>query len=394
MQQSTQAILVSDLIANLLVAAIGITAFVLWSFAPDTYYIIVQEDEVLEWSTFWAFICAGGIYLYVAARPGFSLTASWFPIGLLLFCLFVALEEISWGQRLFGYRPPEYFLQFNYQQEFNLHNVIETRLRKLSVVVVIFGYGVVLPLLGLIPAVRRLIDRIGILSPPPILIPAFLLTGIMQQIYPFKFTGEWIEMMLGACFLFAALAEACLRSATTASTSPSFVIRTMGTALVILLAGWGSALATNHLRSADPTNVTAAQFELETLRKDFTSGNVSARRCGFHRRIFTFTEKSGQSYLYNGAFANLAQQGLPEQRAEFFLDPWNYAYWIRDNCAANGRSDTTYLYSFGPNRRRDSTRWEIRGDDVAVIINGAIDDFRIPAESPVTNPANVPRTPD
>ncbi|MAF83793.1 MAG: hypothetical protein QGH93_10435 [Gammaproteobacteria bacterium] len=380
MQQSTQANLVSDLIANLLVAAIGITAFVLWSFAPDTYYIIVQEDEVLEWSTFWAFICAGGIYLYVAARPGFSLTASWFPIGLLLFCLFVALEEISWGQRLFGYRPPEYFLQFNYQQEFNLHNVIATSLRKLSVVVVIFGYGVALPLLGLIPAVRQLIDRIGILSPPPILIPAFLLTGIMQQIYPFKFTGEWIEMMLGACFLFAALAEARLRSAATASTSTSFIISTTGTTLVILLAGWGSALATNHLRSADPANVTAAQFELKTLRKDFTSGNVSARRCGFHRRIFTFTEKTGQSYLYNGAFANLAQQGLPEQRAEFFLDPWNYAYWIRDNCAANGRSDTTYLYSFGPNRRRDSTRWEIRGDDIAIVLNGAIDDFRIPTD--------------
>ncbi|MBT76700.1 MAG: hypothetical protein CL798_00755 [Chromatiales bacterium] len=394
MPPNTQAGLVADLIANLLIAAIGVTAFLLWSFAPDSYYILVQEDEILEWSTFWAFIGAGGIYLFVAARPGFSLTASWFPIGLLLFCLFVALEEISWGQRLFGYRPPEYFLQFNYQQEFNLHNVIETGLRKLSVVVVIFGYGVALPLLGLIPAVRRLIGRIGILAPAPILIPAFLLTGIMQQSYPFKFTGEWIEMMLGACFLFAALAEARLHSTTTAGSATPFVTRTTGAALVVLLAGWGSALATSHLRSADPANVTAAQFELEALHKDFTSGNVGARRCGFHRRIFTFTEKTGQSYLYNGAFAHLAQQGLSEQRAEFFLDPWNYAYWIRDNCATNGRSNTTYLYSFGPNRRRDSTRWEIRGDDIAVVMKGAIDDFRIPADPPPTNPANASHTPD
>jgi len=30
----------------------------------------------------------------------------------------------------------------------------------------------------------------------------------------------------------------------------------------------------------------------------------------------------------------------------------------------------TYLYSFGPNRRRDSTKWELGGDDIAVFIRG------------------------
>lgn len=379
MQRSALIHFDSGLIANLLVAAIGACAWLLWSFAPDAYYIIVQEDEVLEWSTFWAFVVAGCVYITVAARPGFTLTTSWFPIGLALFCLFVALEEISWGQRLFGYRPPEYFLQFNYQQELNLHNVIETRLRKLSVITVIYGYGVALPALGLIPAVRRLFGRIGILSPPPVLMPAFLLTGVTQQIYPFKFTGEWIEMMLGACFLFAALAEARVRGAAGTGSSLSCATRTTGATLVVLAAGAASALATSHQRGADPANIAAAQFELEALYRDFTSGNVRTQRCGLHRRIYTFTEKTGQSYLYSGAFAKLIQQSLPEQRAAFFLDPWNYAYWVRDNCATDERPATAYLYSFGPNRRRDSTRWEIRGDDIAVVMHGIIDDFRASA---------------
>ena len=52
------------------------------------------------------------------------------------------------------------------------------------------------------------------------------------------------------------------------------------------------------------------------------------------------------------------------------LDPWNYAYWIRDNCAADERERMTYIYSFGPNRRRDSTKWEVGGDDLVVFVRG------------------------
>ena len=379
MKQNTPFNPVAGLIANLLIASIGACALLLWSYGPDAYYLAVQEDEVLEWSTFWVFVGAACVYLLVAVRPRFSVKISWFPIGLALFCLFVALEEISWGQRIFGYRPPEYFLQYNFQQELNLHNVVATRLRKLGVITVIYGYGVGLPLLSLIPAVRRLFGRIGILSPPVTLIPAFLLTGIAQQTYPIKFTGEWIEMMLGACFLFAALAEVRARRPAESGAAPSLTIRITAAAVIVLAAGVASTMATTHRRSADPANVRAARFELEALHHDFTSGKGRQRRCGFHKRIFTFTKKTGQSYLYQGAFTQLTQQGLPEQRAEFFLDPWNYAYWIRSNCAIDDRPGTSYLYSFGPNRRRDSTRWEIRGDDIAIIVTGTVDDFRAPA---------------
>jgi hypothetical protein len=49
------------------------------------------------------------------------------------FCFVVAGKEASWGQRLMGYQPSEYFLANNFQQELNVHNVIETSTRKLAV---------------------------------------------------------------------------------------------------------------------------------------------------------------------------------------------------------------------------------------------------------------------
>lgn len=46
----------------------------------------------------------------------------WFIIA--LFSLFVAGEEISWGQRIFQIETPEFFQQHNAQNETNLHNMM------------------------------------------------------------------------------------------------------------------------------------------------------------------------------------------------------------------------------------------------------------------------------
>ncbi len=105
------------------------------------------------------------------------------------------------------------------------------------------------------------------------------------------------------------------------------------------------------------------------MRRDFASRRVRSG-CGVHKRLYTFATEYGQRDLFAGEFARLTDQGLPDQRAAYLLDPWNYAYWLRDACAEGERQRTAYLYSFGPNRRRDSTKWEIRGDDIAVYLRG------------------------
>ena len=112
-------------------------------------------------------------------------------------------------------------------------------------------------------------------------------------------------------------------------------------------------------------SLVAAQKELHALRTDFQHERVKTR-CGVHKRAYTFRAEYGQSYLSEGTFAGLEHGGLEDKRARFFLDPWNMPYWIRHHCA-NGR-EVQFVYSFGPNRRRDSTEWKILSDDIGVYI--------------------------
>jgi hypothetical protein len=84
-----------------------------------------------------------------------------------------------------------------------------------------------------------------------------------------------------------------------------------------------------------------------------------------HKRVYTFVEKKKYARpLTEGSFTRLVDRGLPEARAEFFLDPWNSPYWIRDRCDEDNGRRVVFVYSFGPNRSRDSSRWEILGDDI------------------------------
>jgi len=87
-------------------------------FAPDRYYMLMQEDRLVEWGTVWLFLAAGLIGLRHSIR-----NRRIFDGLVALFCLFIAGEEFSWGQRLFGFYSPEYFLANNFQQEVNVHNL-------------------------------------------------------------------------------------------------------------------------------------------------------------------------------------------------------------------------------------------------------------------------------
>ena len=304
------------LVANILVLAVLAYAWVLEARFPDFYYMSVQEDEYIEWASFWAFLLAAVAAVVKSREPGAG-RFPWFLWGLALFCFVVAMEEISWAQRVLGYRPPVYFLEHNFQQEFNFHNVIDTDYRKLALSATIAGYGVVLPLLALVAPLRRLIERIGIVVPPLGLLPLFAATFAMYLVYPFSHSGEWVELMLGLGMLFALL-PAGLR--------PMLI----GWAIVMAL-GLASGAATRMQRDEHPATMAAAQAEVEAIKRDFESGRVRSR-CSLHKRLYSFVVKYDQFGLQSGEFASLVSQGMPEERAEFLLDPWNSPYWIRHRC--------------------------------------------------------------
>jgi hypothetical protein len=367
---STRTGLLIALVANLLVLGVLGYAAYLESSSADAYYRSVQEDEWVEWASFWAFGLAGALFVATAFRQWWATgKLPWFAAGVALFCWFVALEEISWGQRLLGYRPPDYFLEENFQQELNIHNVVDTRYRMLALKGVILGYGVVLPVLAFLPGPRDLFRRLGIEASPLALAPAFLATYLLYVEYPWTHTGEWVELMLGLGFLFAALQglrryphEAPTRLGTA---HPALVIATSW--LLVIGLGFANAAVSRRLVSRHPETIEAARSEAQALKRDFLTRQLPTK-CGLHKRIYTYKEQFHQDYLLEGAFSRLTAQGLPAARAEYFLDPWNSPYWIRSQCSDDRSRVSVYIYSFGPNRSRDSDRWQIVDDDVGAYV--------------------------
>ena len=353
--------LATPILANAFILFFLPLAYVLNVSYWEPYYASVQEDGLLEWMTFWAFIFAGIVFGLAGFRQfqeiGFK---SWFLWGMAAFCFLFAMEEISWGQRLFGYQPPEYFLKENYQQEFNFHNVLGTSIRSLILKVIILGYGVVLPMLALLPSCKRILDICGIQPPTNSLVPSFLAIFLTYQIYPWSYSGEWVEMMLGLAFAFTAL----LHWSGSEYNQHKLHWITIFAFLSIFLLGLASAALTHWNHPKDPVVIKNAKLELNTLAQDFRGKYGSISKCGVHQRVYTYSRNKNGQLLKNGEFAFLLQGGASQARAEFFIDPWNSPYWIRHICDPSTGKEWAIVYSLGPNRRRDSSRWKVLGDDL------------------------------
>jgi hypothetical protein len=127
-----------------LVCTVGIA---LSRFAPEAFeQAYVVEDGWVEWSTVLALL-AGALlcsrrFVRAVGRRAFGPAAT----ALLLALAFTlgAGEELSWGQRVFGYGSTEFFRAHNTQGEMTLHNLQlgETRLNQL-----VFSNGLGLALL-------------------------------------------------------------------------------------------------------------------------------------------------------------------------------------------------------------------------------------------------------
>jgi hypothetical protein len=108
---------------------LSLAVYFKWHF-PFLFWFIEKEDSVTEYLTF-------GVYLAVAfaAYKMMKRIMKYKPLPkvwrMFLFAIFavitftaavIAGEEISWGQRIFGFRTPDAIAENNTQYEFNLHN--------------------------------------------------------------------------------------------------------------------------------------------------------------------------------------------------------------------------------------------------------------------------------
>jgi hypothetical protein len=116
------------------------------------------EDGPLEWGTVACLLATAvvlmrsSMFLRRKNRRGAALACG---VYALLF-VFAAGEEISWGQRLFGWEPSYFFLEKNAQQETNLHNLV---LGDVALVKTVFGPVLTLTILFYLLVLPTIYER-------------------------------------------------------------------------------------------------------------------------------------------------------------------------------------------------------------------------------------------
>ena len=91
---------------------------IIHSNASNIFNQPLKEDGFFEWATVGVSILAA-ILFFVAGV--FSVRCA-FYLG--IFWLIFAMEEMSWGQRVFAIESPEFVKNYNYQKELNFHNFL------------------------------------------------------------------------------------------------------------------------------------------------------------------------------------------------------------------------------------------------------------------------------
>ena len=129
----------------------GFSLYFLASIILQKGYDLITEDQLFEYLTavlylFGALFCLMG-FLTTNGRASFI--AKYWLLGWAAFFLLVAVEEISWGQRIIGLETPGVFVSHNLQDETNLHNFSSDLFNRLFYTFV-FVVGVVLPSLTML----------------------------------------------------------------------------------------------------------------------------------------------------------------------------------------------------------------------------------------------------
>jgi len=110
---------------------------------PDVYISLIQEDSVIEYMQAVFYLISSIIAFLVSIkflRNKMTLNGVLYSI-LAIGLLFIFLEEVSWGQRIFNIANPAYFKQHNVQNEISLHNlkVVQRKLHKIYILIGAYG---------------------------------------------------------------------------------------------------------------------------------------------------------------------------------------------------------------------------------------------------------------
>ncbi len=151
-----------------LVAVVLTAAYIIWAECdPQSLLKWSLEDGPIENLTALLFGLSSLGFVVIMCRSRFLREKKvwWRYLFVLAWALLMFVfmgEEISWGQRLFGFSTPDGLASVNAQKEFNLHNLESlqsVKYRMLSLMMLITG--VLLPLFVLWEKGRRLIQTLA-----------------------------------------------------------------------------------------------------------------------------------------------------------------------------------------------------------------------------------------
>ncbi len=176
----------------------------------------VREDGPLEWLTVVALFMGSVLCFYRARilRPFRQRKFIFSLYFLTVFFFFGLAEEISWGQRIwqawFDFKVPQFFVEFNSQQEMNIHNL---RFGGVKINKLIFGtflgigivfYFLVLPFVyQKKEAVKKFVDSWALPLPRLYHILAYISLAIIAELIAggkkgeiMEFGGSWIVLLM------------------------------------------------------------------------------------------------------------------------------------------------------------------------------------------------------
>jgi len=115
---------------------------------PTLLVGLTREDGPVEWATVLALVAFSALLFHwmrkLRSRISGRLRIAGY--GLAVLALLAAGEEISWGQRLFGFETGETMKKLNHQQEMNLHNLLPGELFNGLIIFAVGLYMIALPM--------------------------------------------------------------------------------------------------------------------------------------------------------------------------------------------------------------------------------------------------------
>lgn len=178
---------------------------VIFLYYPVLYSYLLTEDSWLEYGSFASLFVASILMAVTIVRDPSYRKPGYFLFS--VFLIFIAGEEISWGERLHHIHAPVELISRNLQYESNLHNLpFFQGLINITFVLMVGVWGLALPLLvEKISRLRFLCDRFGIPIPARHHAPYFVMTLCIILIPVFVYRMELAEPIFTLCLLMTTL---------------------------------------------------------------------------------------------------------------------------------------------------------------------------------------------